>query len=53
MLKERFQWKMMKFNKHRNIHLWGAPGIRHYLVDAKAPKAEYATTSFDKRGELV
>ncbi|NQV56265.1 MAG: hypothetical protein HQ503_10440, partial [Rhodospirillales bacterium] len=52
-MKKRIQRKLQKINKHRNIHLWGAPGVRHYLVGAPKPTIEFASTSFGQSEELV
>ena len=52
-MKNHFAKKRAKIQKHLNIHLWGAPGLRHYLVDATKPKIEFASTSFDQSEELI
>jgi putative sugar O-methyltransferase len=52
-MRNHFAKKQAKLQKYLNIHLWGAPGLRHYLVGAPKPKIEFASTSFYQSEELV
>ena len=52
-LRKSISKKIQRYLKHRNIHLWGAPGVRHMLVGAPVPNVELCDSPISSDEKLI